>query len=267
MASNSKSPLHPTALTSTTLPGFLQNLLENHIAPTKLIVCASETTFIRQLHASTEAEKAQQAQEADAEAEGLDPAKAQRIASSIHPLAIPTIHQIFTTRTVNVTFCETLAQLQAYLSVYGIRNSEIGYDTGNSNHRQDGGNDVPILGLLCAIQLHRGTASFSAQGLSRTLASAVEAAHRAGQKLVLIEYPSMLLPPEAGEDEDKDEDMFDDGRTNLEEDLTPGQEKSIWEEQLAILNVTTKSFGAGERGWVGRTVKVRKVVGRWCEFK
>lgn len=262
MALNSKPPLHPTALTSTTLPCFLQNLLENHTAPTNLIVCASETSFIRQLHASTEAEKAQ-----EAETEGLDPMIAQRIASRICPLAIPTIHQIFTTKTVNVTFCETLAQLQAYLAVYGIRKSEVGHDIANSNHRQDGGNDVPILGLLCAIQLHRGTASFSAQGLSRTLASAVEAAHRASQKLVLVEYPSMLPQPESDDGEDKDEDMIDAGRTNIEGDVPQGQGKSIWEEQLAILNVTTKSFGAGERGWVGRTVKVRKVVGRWCDFK
>ena len=40
-----------------------------------------------------------------------------------------------------------------------------------------------------------------------------------------------------------------------------------WEEEVSILNVTTKSFGAGERGWVGRTVTVRAVVGRWCVFR
>jgi hypothetical protein len=40
-----------------------------------------------------------------------------------------------------------------------------------------------------------------------------------------------------------------------------------WEEQVSILNVTTKSFGAGERGWVGRTVKIRTVAERWFVFK
>lgn len=199
---------------------------------------------------STEYEKAQQAHEA--EAEGLDPTKAQRIASRTHPLAIPTIYQIFTSRTVNVTFCETLAQLQAQLAVYGIRRTEHGHDSGNHE-----GRDVPTLALLNALHLHRGTASFSAQGLSRTLASAVEAAHRSRQKLMLVEYPSHV-PVTTDEDmdaEDGDEEMLD----TIEE-----QKKDIWEEQLAILNVTTKSFGAGERGWVGRTVKVRRVVERWC---
>lgn len=40
-----------------------------------------------------------------------------------------------------------------------------------------------------------------------------------------------------------------------------------WDEEVSMLNVTTKSFGAGERGWVGRTVAVRTVAGRWCAFK
>lgn len=254
MTSNSQSRLQPTALTSITLPSFLQNILDNHTTPTNLIVGSSEAVFVPELHASTEYEKAQQAHEA--EAEGLDPTKAQRIASRTHSLAIPTIHQIFTSRTVNVTFCETLAQLQAQLAVYGIMKSEHGQDSGNHE-----GRDVPTLALLNALHLHRGTASFSAQGLSRTLASAVEAAHRSRQKLMLVEYPSHVPVVTTDEDmdaEDGDEEMLD----TIEE-----QKKDIWEERLAILNVTTKSFGAGERGWVGRTVKVRRVVERWCVFE
>lgn len=43
-------------------------------------------------------------------------------------------------------------------------------------------------------------------------------------------------------------------------------ESSPWDEQLSMLNVTTKTFGIGERGWVGRTVSVRQVAGRWCDF-
>lgn len=39
-----------------------------------------------------------------------------------------------------------------------------------------------------------------------------------------------------------------------------------WDQQLSMLNVTTKTFGVGERGWVGRTVSVRQVAERWCEF-
>jgi hypothetical protein len=252
MASNSTPSLQPTALISTTLPSFLQNLLDNHTMPTNLIICSSEASFIRELHPSTEQEKA-----LEAEAEGLDPVKAQRIASRTHPLAIPTIHQIYTSRTINVTFCETLAQLQAYLAVYGIRKAEVSRD--GDSIGEEGSDNVPTLALLNAIHLHRGTASFSVQGLGRTLASTVEAAHRAGQKLVVVECPSHL-PATSNEDmdnDDGDEDMPDPG----------GPKKDIWEEQLAILNVATKSFGAGERGWSGRTVKIRRVVERWCVFE
>lgn len=45
-----------------------------------------------------------------------------------------------------------------------------------------------------------------------------------------------------------------------------GKRRSVWDEEVSILNVTTRSFGAGERGWVGRTVAVSGVVGRWCKF-
>lgn len=41
---------------------------------------------------------------------------------------------------------------------------------------------------------------------------------------------------------------------------------SPWDEHLSMLNVTTKTFGVGERGWVGRTVTVRQVAARWCRF-
>lgn len=44
-----------------------------------------------------------------------------------------------------------------------------------------------------------------------------------------------------------------------------GRTASPWDEDLSMLNVTTKTFGAGERGWVGRTVRIRQVAERWCE--
>ncbi|QDS73294.1 hypothetical protein FKW77_005752 [Venturia effusa] len=224
------SRLQPIALTSITLPFFIQRILDNHTTPTNLIVGSSEADFLQDLHASTEYEKAQQAHEA--EAEGLDPAKAQRIASRTHPLAVPAIYQISTSKTVAVIFCETLARLQAQLAVHGIRKTERIEDKDNRE-----GKDPPTLALLNAVHLHRGTSSFSVQGLSRTLASAVEAAHRSRQKLVLLEYPSHVpsITDQDMDAESGDEDMLD---------TVEDQGKHIWEEELAILNVATKSFGA-----------------------
>ena len=34
---------------------------------------------------------------------------------------------------------------------------------------------------------------------------------------------------------------------------------SPWDEEISILNVTTTTFGARERGWVGRTSMIRTV--------
>ena len=43
--------------------------------------------------------------------------------------------------------------------------------------------------------------------------------------------------------------------------------QSIWQEQVPILNATTKTYaGLGEE-WSGRTVKVADVARRWCRFE
>ena len=139
----------------------------------------------------------------------------------------------------------------------------------------------PILALLNPICLHRGTPHFSAQGLSRTFAAAVEAAARNGQRLVVAECPSrvtaevrqmVLAGPEplrlqaltarAEEERAAAERDADEGYEGLAEE---GEDP--WEVEVGILNVTTRRFGGGERGWVGRTVKARAVAERWFEFE
>jgi hypothetical protein len=54
-----------------------------------------------------------------------------------------------------------------------------------------------------------------------------------------------------------DEDMLDGGLRITD----------AWDQDLSMLNITTKTFGAGERAWVGRTVRIRQVAGRWFEFR
>ena len=110
-----------------------------------------------------------------------------------------------------------------------------------------------ILAIVDLVQLHRTTSAFSAQGLNRTLAGAVEAASLSCSKLIIAECYTPLeavLTPEMDE-------------TSAER----RQPSSAWDEEVSILNVTTKSFGMGERGWVGRTVNLRTVAARWCIFE
>jgi hypothetical protein len=261
MASRRDTQPQPTVLHPIELASFIQRLLEHHAPPTNLIICSTEDAFLWQLNASTEYEIEQERQEAANE--GLEPERVQRIASRSHPLAIATIHQISTSRTITVTFCSTLPQLQAYLAVHGVqKTAHLGRD--DTGIQRTG---LPTLALLNPLQLHRGTSSFSAQGLSRTFASSVEAAVRAGQKLLIVECPSRV--PETVVETTEHEDFGDDDQGMLDAGVghdESGETRDPWEQQVAILNVTTKSFGAGERGWVGRTVKIRRVVERWCVF-
>jgi len=163
-----------------------------------------------------------------------------------------------------VSFCSTLPQLQAHLAIHGIRKT-LGGDTDAVEIDRMG---PPTLAILNPLRLHRGTPSLSAQGLSRTFASAVEGAVRASQKLLIAECPSRVPNRDIQTDEHGDfgaeeQDVAGMGGAEGEEAET----QDPWEQQVAILNVTTKSFGAGERGWVGRTVKTKRVAERWCAFR
>jgi hypothetical protein len=95
--------------------------------------------------------------------------------------------------------------------------------------------------------------------LNRTLATAVDAAYHTGSQLVLAECPTDLQTI-----------SYEDTAMGFESDdaaaPVPGT-SNPWDDEVSILNVTTKSFGAGERGWVGRTVKVRTIAERWCVFE
>ncbi|KAF1348069.1 hypothetical protein BDV97DRAFT_298736 [Delphinella strobiligena] len=134
-----------------------------------------------------------------------------------------------TSSTIKLSFCPDLTHLLAYLSLLIHRKPDASSPDDLSESASRGGHGRPILAILNPIRLHKPTSSFSAQGFNRTFASAVETAHHRGQQLLL-------------------------------------QSEDPWAQQLSMLNVTTKTFGVGERGWVGRTVSVRQVAERWCEF-
>ncbi|KAH0349212.1 hypothetical protein KCU81_g2985, partial [Aureobasidium melanogenum] len=93
--------------------------------------------------------------------------------------------------------------------------------------------------ILNPIQIHEHTLSYSAQGFNRTFAAIIDAAHYLDHQLVM-----------------EDEDMLD--RRTL---------TNPWDQDVSMLNITTKTFGTGGRGWVGRTVKIRQVAKRWCRFR
>ena len=95
---------------------------------------------------------------------------------------------------------------------------------------------------------HRSTAEYSAQGLSRTLAVAVESASLAEQRLVLAEAKIQNIGEQYG-----DSEAFDVTFENP------------WKEQVPVLSGSIR-FGGEDRLWAGKTIEVGHVLARWCRF-
>lgn len=101
-----------------------------------------------------------------------------------------------------------------------------------------------MLAIWGLANLHRSTAEHSAQGLSRSLAAAVETAKLNGQSLVLAESS-----------------VVDGGVEN--EGI--GNSGNPWKEQVPLLSGSVR-FGGEDRMWAGKTVAIERVVRRWCRF-
>lgn len=233
----------PLVLERLLVSDFVNYVLHHHEGPSTLIVCGSKEAFLERLSSDTAH---------PASAEAPQPETAAQPAAA-RPWVSPTLRLLSTSSTVKVVFCPDITHLRAYLVTYTARHSH-----GTKPSPAVIASSPRYLAILNPIQLHRPTSAFSAQGLNRTFSAAVEAAYNSHCKLVVAECPceSDMLSPE---------DAMENG--------TPGQSgerterTSPWDEDVSILNVTTKSFGSGERGWVGRTVKLRAIAWRWCAFE
>lgn len=229
------------------MTGFVRYILKTHAAPSILIVCSTKEAFLQQLHDSLAAD-------AHHDQNSGYPAQQQHWTT-------PTLRLFASSRTVKLAFCPELAHLRAYLAAYSHRTSLEPDDSMSSSTSRRSTRTLAILNL---IDLHRTTSAFSAQGLNRTLALAVESAYYTKSRLVLAEIPSAQAAGHPGDLSGLPDFAMQDESHHV----APNQPASnTWDDEVSILNVTTKSFGAGERGWVGRTVEVRQVVARWCVFR
>lgn len=246
MFSNASS--RPQIITDIRLAEFIQHVLNNEPQPATLVVCANTERFTEQLLAAcldaqpTAVDETQRPSDGDA-AENEQPG-----APETHDLLKPpSLLQLANSRKVKLVFCHDLTHLRAYLATLAIPTPR----AAESNQHPS------LLAILNPIDLHRYTTSFSAQGLNRTFALAVEAAHATQNYLVMVEFP---------ECQHREAEQVVEGY-EMESEAAPATSPADpWDEEVSILNVTTKSFGAGGRGWVGRTVTVRRIVERWCVF-
>lgn len=239
----------PQIITAIRLAEFIQHILNNDPRLATLIVCATRERFTEQLLAACIDTQTT----ATHEARGLsndEMAETEPVTAETHALLKPpSLSQLANSRNVKLVFCHDLTHLRAYLVTLAIPKPATRLE--ESNQQQ------PLLAILNPIDVHRFTTSFSAQGLNRTLALAIEAAHATRKHLVMIEFPE-CQHREAEQDVEGYE---------LESDAAPAAASvDLWDQEVSILNVTTKSFGAGGRGWVGRTVTIRRIAERWCVF-
>ncbi|KAL9029691.1 MAG: hypothetical protein Q9196_002099 [Gyalolechia fulgens] len=205
---------------------LIDYVLQHHEAPTTIIICSSREAFLEGLQRSLEAGSA-------------DPGIIQ-----LHPLLIPTIHQLAASSTVSVAFTPTLPHVRAYLASYSP--GKVSNPGSLTSARP--GSHTPMLAIYGLLALHGHTTEFSIQGLSRSLAIAAEAADAFGMQLTLTEDAEAL--------ELRNLEPSVEGETE-----TP---RDCWEEQVPVLNSSLAL--SNDRAWAGRTVDVGAVVAKWCRI-
>lgn len=161
----------------------------------------------------------------------------------ISQLLVPIIHQLATSQTVKVAYAPSLAHLRAYLAMLGHDPS-----MASQTRHQSSGRSTPLLAIHGLFHLHRTTSEYSAQGLSRTLAVAAEAATATGRRLVIAESLRKIEGEELVDASDSVDTVM----------------RDPWKDEVPLLNGALR-FGTEDRVWAGRTVEAARVVGRWCK--
>ncbi|KAL8953159.1 MAG: hypothetical protein Q9222_000980 [Ikaeria aurantiellina] len=210
---------------------FIEYVLENHKAPTTIVVCSSREGFLDKLLRSLHPRNANQ-----------DVGTAGEADNEIHPLLIPTIHRLSTSSTVTIAFVPSLPHLRAYLASFTPTQDALQ----GSNSLAKPGSRTSMLAIYGLVNMHRDTTEYAIQGLSRSLANAVEAAEVWGMRLTLVEDFEDWVRPVA-------EPMSDDEPVALD---------TFWTEQVPLLNSSIAM--SDDRIWAGRTVDVRAVIAKWC---
>lgn len=252
---------NPRVLTDIGLTDFIQYILDADSVPCTLIVCASKETFIERLLVActdtpTSPVNEQENPNPGGETPGPD-VDGNKAPKHHELLTSPSLLKLASSQSVKLAFCPDLTHLRAYLASLTVpKPRPVNVD--ETTNIKPGSKNRPLLAILNPIDIHRSTSSFSAQGFNRTFALAVEAAQATKCRLLMAECTSLRSP----ETEQFDTDI------DYEHELAPPPPVSDnpWDEEVSILNVTTKSFGAGGRGWVGRTVSLRRIAQRWFAF-
>lgn len=154
-----------------------------------------------------------------------------------HLLLGQTLLQMAVSRHIRIVFTSSVTHFRAWTAVFSPNESKL---TAPPAPQSSEGSILLAYGF---IGLHRDTSEWSAQGLGTSAATLIEAAARHGFKAVIME------PKE----EDRQE--------VVEEEAGP---PLFGDEKVPLL----KGIAMRDDGtWAGRTVELRRVLGRWFEFE
>ncbi len=207
---------------------FVNYILHHQAMHATVVICSTRESFLEEVYASMS--------NVDGNEDGDDEAAL--------PLLVPTIHQLAISRTIHLAFAPNLAHLRAYLATHE-RNTILDSQTSTRNQERS----IPILAVFGMLHLHCCTSEYSAQGLSRTFAIAVESATASSRRLVVVE--ALGNAP--------NEELMH--ATEIDT-VVPSDP---WKDQVPLLNGSTR-FGREDRTWAGRTVEAARIASRWCTF-
>ncbi|KAL8751409.1 MAG: hypothetical protein Q9199_006435 [Rusavskia elegans] len=211
---------------------FIDYILHRHEYPSFVVVCSSREAFLERLSSPLHTRSADSS------------TQIEEIEESPHLLLIPTIHQLAASKTVSMAFASSLPHLRAYLASYVPLKNPLDDSTVFARP----GQQSALLAIYGLINLHHATTEYSVQGLSRSLAVAVEAADAWDMRLLLVE-----------DSEDWESSELESGP-----EAAAVTAKDPWKEQVPFLN--SSALSSDDRLWTGRTVEVRAVIAKWCGF-
>lgn len=227
-----------------------------------MIICQTRSTFLSSLLSSIPQPIQRQppvqtvdksAPQAHDKAEVQEPPPAEL---PHHPLLIPTLHQVATSRSVNLVFIPTVSHLRAYLAAFPAPtdNQHDGRLPEQKFDKQ--GNKVPLLIVYGLIELHRDSSEWSAQGLGNSIAGLVAAAWRTQRRAIAVE--------ERKADEHLARVEGDEDGQQVEHKLG----RKAWDDKVPMLkgSVRRVGFESKDSAWSGRTIEVGRVLARWFKF-
>jgi hypothetical protein len=256
--------VHSPIFLSPALPSeLLTYIVSDCLHPTTLVICSSKDAFLAamaaetsrtQQHKETDADPAEQPESeilaASSSTQKLPEqiARTPRLSRSLRRLIAPSpLYQIAIARHLRIIFVPTVSHLRAVLAIFDPADSKVApplysHPAGLSSGRPLRRRRQPLLLVYGFIELHHDTSEWSAQGLGTTTAILVEAAARHGFRAAIVEA------------------------RRRDSERRPGiKDFGPLEQILPIMHASARRL-AGNSGWSGRTIEVRRVLGRWFRF-